>query len=165
MNTSIQTRRLLVVATMFVLAYCALAWQLVDLQYLNHYDVRDSFARSSVKEKVLMPLRGNIRDRNGNILAATVRRYDIAADPSYIHPYGPEMAAAIAESLGMSQQEVLEKLKPYRITGGETNAVRFVRLVQDVPSRTSAPSASGRPTAATSGNIPMADWPARSSGS
>ena len=106
MTQSLQYRRLLWLALLVVLAYCGLGWRLVEMQYLGADTARQQFAQTAVEEVIEVPMRGNILDRNGVVLTTSVRQYDIAADPSYIQPYGAGVAAALAGPLKMEVAEL-----------------------------------------------------------
>ena len=130
MTQSLQYRRLLWLALLVVLAYCGLGWRLVEMQYLGADTARQQFAQTAVEEVIEVPMRGSILDRNGVVLTTSVRQYDIAADPSYIQPYGAGVAAALAGPLKMEVAELRRLLSPvtrHPVTGqSQTN--RFVML-------------------------------------
>lgn len=65
-----------------------LSWRLVQLQYLDHdYYLKRANAQQ-LGEVELPALRGEIRDRNGTVLATSVARSSIAIDPEELQKSG-----------------------------------------------------------------------------
>lgn len=65
-----------------------LSWRLVQLQYLDHdYYLKRANAQQ-LGEVELPALRGEIRDRNGTVLATSVARSSIAIDPEQLQKSG-----------------------------------------------------------------------------
>ncbi|MGP9694968.1 peptidoglycan D,D-transpeptidase FtsI family protein [Brachybacterium sp. AOP25-B2-12] len=124
--------RLLVIA--ILLAIVALAGRLVWVQGLN----ASALAAEAVKERTyrsdIPALRGDILDRNGTVMATSVRRYDIWVNQKQVGDYlerdknaqekGVGAAAKVlAPSLGLTVEETQAKL---------TGTKGFAYLVKDV---------------------------------
>jgi cell division protein FtsI (penicillin-binding protein 3) len=95
-----------------------LAWiQFVDAETINQI----SYDKRAITHTVVAP-RGKILDSKGEVLAETIFRYDVNAAPDIVQPAEitidgqkvtktvPELAAIIADALGMDAGEVLTKI-------------------------------------------------------
>lgn len=134
MFKSVPFRRLLTLAVLLVVAFCALGYRLVDLQVLRHDELRD-LAKNNTHRRILFePRRGEIKDVKGNLLATSVFVKTVCADPTLIGPHGPEVARAIAPLLEMTEAELVQRFQPRLRTNELGNVVtnQYVRLKQKV---------------------------------
>lgn len=74
--------RLLVVMTVFLLGYLAVSLRLIDLTMLRHGDATRSAAASSTTGVPI--LRGQILDRNGELMATSLKMASVYADATLI---------------------------------------------------------------------------------
>jgi cell division protein FtsI (penicillin-binding protein 3) len=99
--------RLVVTAALFVLGFLVVAARMVDVVLLGGGGEQPV---AHVRPAAL-PTRADIVDRNGRLVAATLERASLYADPQQV-PDPAAAAAALARALPeLPQAEVLEKLK------------------------------------------------------
>lgn len=79
------------------------------VQLVNPEKYTDSATLQQLKDEVVLPKRGTIKDRNGKILALSIQTYDILVEKQYIA--GREEAAAeiFNKVLDVPKEEFLEK--------------------------------------------------------
>lgn len=100
-----RARRVGVMRLVFAGVFAALALRLVTVQVLSGSRYA-AMGAEEVTSRIPVPgLRGGIFDRNGGVLAVSVPRSDVVADPFLIHHPAAE-AAALAPVLGMSVPSV-----------------------------------------------------------
>ncbi|MBW2093082.1 MAG: penicillin-binding protein 2 [Deltaproteobacteria bacterium] len=102
--------RILLIFCTFLLAWGGLIWRAASLQIHN----RDSLVRVAEQEYLrkikLVPVRGDIFDRNGEKLAVSLKVDSIYAEPIRIH--NPSVLAdKLAAILELDRSQVLKKLK------------------------------------------------------
>lgn len=61
--------RLVVATVVMILLFSILLWRIFSLQIVNGKEYQDNYTFKIVKERTLNSTRGNIYDRNGNLLA------------------------------------------------------------------------------------------------
>lgn len=84
--------------------------RLYSLQVLNYKSLK-SVADFQTSRKVVIPAhRGEIRDRNGIVLATTVFRETIFLDPAKFGDQGFEITRAIANAIGADRKELEKKI-------------------------------------------------------
>ena len=71
------TSRLMLLFVMFISMAVILIYRLFDLQIVNGQDFLDNFELMIEKERIIEGTRGNILDRNGNILAYNELAYSV----------------------------------------------------------------------------------------
>ena len=74
------TSRLLLLFIMFISMAVILIYQLFDLQIVNGQTYLDNFELMIEKERIIEGTRGNIYDRNGNILAYNELAYSVTIE-------------------------------------------------------------------------------------
>ncbi len=104
------SRRLLVLVMLLGAAFAALGARLVVLQVVQHEKYRPLAERKRVFLRE--PRRGDILDINGNPLAISVPVKKLFANPQFLGPYYPEVAAALAPLLEVNEAELARRLKP-----------------------------------------------------
>jgi penicillin-binding protein 2 len=77
------TSRLLLLFIVFVAMAATLIYRLFDLQIVNGQSYLDNFQLMIQKEKTIQGTRGNIYDRNGNILAYNELAYSVTIEDVY----------------------------------------------------------------------------------
>jgi len=107
-----QLRRLALFAVCLVAGFCGLGFRLYDLQVLQHEELSDEARNNTERTFVRQPVRGDIRDARGHLLATSKIVKTVSADPSLIGPHSQLVAGAIAPILELPVAEVEEKLRP-----------------------------------------------------
>ncbi len=79
-RTSILSRMFIVLGFIFLIP-CALAFQLIRINYVEGEGLRELWSEQALDEIPIPAQRGNIYDRNGTLLATNVADYQIALDP------------------------------------------------------------------------------------
>lgn len=77
------TSRLLLLYVVFILMGVALVYRLFYLQIINGQSYLDNFQLKIQKEKIIKGTRGNIYDRNGNLLAYNELSYSVVIEDVY----------------------------------------------------------------------------------
>lgn len=112
--------------TLFLLlGFVGIAGRLVYLQVYKHEVFSKEVDDGQERYIALQPRRGNILDRNGNILATTVFGYTLGADPTFMGPYYKEVASVLSPFLEMDTAELAAKLEPRMV------ATRDGRVIPD----------------------------------
>jgi cell division protein FtsI (penicillin-binding protein 3) len=122
-SARISDRRIRLMRSLVLVAFVALAARLVDLQAFSgaHYS---ALAVGQVTNVEQVPaLRGSIYDRNGTVLAISVQRWNVVADPYIIHDTSSE-AAALAPVLDAPQATLESEL-------GENSGFVYVAKLVD----------------------------------
>ena len=87
----ISLKRTTVLILVFVIMSVVLVRRLFDLQIIQGEDYISKFQARTTKERVLKSTRGNILDRNGDILASNVLSYSLEGGAAVIvRPSGTE---------------------------------------------------------------------------
>src|SRR5271169_2360027 len=135
MSKQLQYRRLVLLALLLVVAFAGLGYRLVDLQVLRNKELSDKARVNTHKEFLLEPRRGDILDAKGNLLATSVPVKTVCADPALVGNRQSEVARAIAPLLGLSEVEVLQRMRPRISTGakGESRTNHYAVLKRKVP--------------------------------
>lgn len=130
--------RLLLLALVLLAAFAGLGYRLVDLQVLRHEELRDEAARNTGRATFHEPRRGDILDRQKNLLATSVFVKTVCADPVLIGNRQAEVARAVAPLLQVSEGDLYQRLLPrLRLNArGETITNRYVVLKRKVPVET-----------------------------
>ena len=105
--------RSLVVGVVFTLLWIGVTLKLYFVQVVHGAELRAKAEDLWSREVVLQPVRGQILDRNGHVLAQDGDAYTVAVNPRLIHEYGQEelVVHTLAPLLGMDTPEGLEKLR------------------------------------------------------
>ena len=80
----INNKRLLVPFVIIALAFCGVGARLFYLQVWSHEDLDKRARKLNSKEVTESPCRGTIFDRNGRVLAMSIKSCDMFADPTQI---------------------------------------------------------------------------------
>lgn len=116
------------------LAFCGLGWRLVDLQAVQHQELRELAEQNTVRLIPREPMRGQIIDSRGNPLATSDPVKRICADPSMIGSYAADLARRLAPILGTNADYLTQRLTPRPlISNGKTNSVKYVVLKRAAP--------------------------------
>ncbi|HEX5219361.1 MAG TPA: penicillin-binding protein 2 [Verrucomicrobiae bacterium] len=138
MAKRLQFRRLLFLTALLSGAFALLAFRMVDLQVVRHEEFRVRAQRNTEWRIRIPPLRGDILDARGNLLASSRVVKTVCADPSLVGNRQAEVARAIAPLLELKETEVYEKLLPRTFTNGAGKVVvdQYVVLKNKVPIET-----------------------------
>lgn len=115
--------RLVLFASVLVLALMALTYRLVDLQWVQHEEFRAKAEQLRGREFYREAQRGDIRDRRGNLLATSVPVKTVFADPALLKGREVEMATALAPLLKTNQAALFPLLSRFWRTN-DSGAVR-----------------------------------------
>lgn len=103
--------RIFFVLGIFVTLFVAVAWRLVLYQIIDSKKYKE-LARTQYEKKFTLPaMRGNIYDRDGNILVSSTRLVSFAADPWIIGDRARSVAAAFSKVFQKPAAVYLEKLQ------------------------------------------------------
>jgi len=124
----IRRERYALCTTVFVVAFLLLAGRLFFLQVIKAETIADEV--KTVRERVvrLEARRGNITDRNGDLLAGTRSRISLGLDPQVVDPMAKDKLALLAGMLEMPFRDVMEAVEKTTRTDS-TGTVRTVRWV------------------------------------
>ena len=107
-NLKTASGRMILTATVFVIALCVIWGRLFYLTVLNYNKRPAKSTEWTISEN--LP-RYNIIDRNGVVLATTLTSWDISVNPSKVKD-PEEVARQLAQAIpSLNEKEVLEKLK------------------------------------------------------
>ena len=94
----------------FALFFVIIGFRLVTIQVLDAGRYRD-LARKQYEQRFVLPaVRGNVEDRNGNVLASNTMYVSFAADPKIVGDDARRVAAAFARVFGRSSAFYLDRL-------------------------------------------------------
>jgi len=127
-------RWLIFFGLVMLITFGLLGYRLVDLQIVKHDQLRDAAQNNTVRTIERKAQRGNILDRNGNLLATSLFVKTICADPSLIGHYLPNVARTLAPVLEMDEVVLLNKLAPrmFENEQGQLRPNRYVVLKRKV---------------------------------
>jgi cell division protein FtsI/penicillin-binding protein 2 len=139
MDYPLQNRRLLFVTFLTILAFCGLAYRLVDLQAFQHEDLRKKAQANTIRTFFWEPRRGDVRDIKGNLMATSRQVKTICVDPTLIcntnvGNHQEEVARALAPLLGLQESDLLKQLQIQYLTNqsGQLVPDRYVILKRKV---------------------------------
>ena len=113
---------------LLIIVFVVMGLRLVQVQEFGHQHYAALSTAQLTQAVTVPPVRGGIYDRNGEILAETVTRQTVVADPQIItHPAA--VAAVLAPLLGLSTDTLRAKL---------TQPSGFVYLAHRVPDKVAA---------------------------
>jgi cell division protein FtsI (penicillin-binding protein 3) len=130
-----QYRRLAVITTLVLAGFGVMIAQLVNLHVFKGPELRREAERILVSTEYYTPPRGEIRDRNGEVLARSELVKEVKADPSLV---GPQHARFLAEYLAgpleMDLEDLVERLSNHTRLDAEDNPVprQYVLLKRGV---------------------------------
>ena len=91
--------RLVVATVVMILLFSILLWRIFSLQIVNGKEYQDNYTLKIVKERTLNSTRGNIYDRNGNLLAYNELAYSITIEDNGTYSSPKAKNAAINQEL------------------------------------------------------------------
>lgn len=117
--------RLFVVVAVFMIGYLAISLRLIDLTLLRQ-SAEDTAQQSTLSTKTAQNLRGTIKDRNGELMATSLRMASVYADATLItdpKAVSQDLAALLPDE---NAAEIAEKLSSKR---------RFVWIARNITPR------------------------------
>jgi cell division protein FtsI/penicillin-binding protein 2 len=122
-------------AILLAIAFATLGYRLVDLQVVQHDQLRKQAERNTHQVLLLQPRRGEIRDRRGNVLASSVFVKTVCADPTLLGTYQTEVARVLSPLLEIAESNLVEKLqvRSFIDKEGRPHQDRHVVLKRKVP--------------------------------
>jgi len=138
MAKRLQFRRLLLLTGLLSGAFALLAFRMVDLQVVRHEELHAKAQQNTVRTLRIQPLRGDILDVRGNLLASSRLVKTVCADPTLVGNRQAEVAHAIAPILQLSEAEIYQRLLPKTMTNSNGQVVtdKYVVLKNKVPIET-----------------------------
>ena len=122
-------KRILVLLAIMMIFFSAVVYKLVDLQVVQGAEYRESALNNRLKNVRVEPQRGDILDRNGEVLAASTMGESVAVFPAEVArgKYDvQQMATKLGHILDMEPEQVLDRL---------TADSNFVWLKRKIPFR------------------------------
>lgn len=121
-------RRTAVVVALLLLVTAVFTGRLLQVQALDTGQLAELALQERLVKVTVPAVRGTITDRNGDVLAESVERFNVTADPSlFTGPtkevktlWTPQQAApALAPLLGVSEQQLVTLLTPRTTAAGK----------------------------------------------
>ena len=103
--------RMMVIGGLLCVAMLAALGRVFMLQTLDAEMLKREAANNYSRVVSLDDRRGDIRDRNGSLLALSVHRWAVTVDPQQIEDVN-ETAQALADIVNMSPEDIAEKISP-----------------------------------------------------
>lgn len=103
--------RLVALVSLLGLGFTALGFRLVQLQWWRHEDLLSRAQQNTQRTVLREPRRGDIKDRQGNLLATSLFVKTVCADPTLIVTNQAEVARAIAPILHVNEKDLFERLQ------------------------------------------------------
>ncbi len=121
--------RLTVAAGVMVVLFGLLLYRMFYLQIVSGQSYQDDYALSIVKERTLGSTRGNIYDRNGNLLAYNELAYSVTIEDNGTYPSAGErnegLNAEIAKIISALEKNGDSIINDFRIDLGEGGGYEF----------------------------------------
>jgi cell division protein FtsI (penicillin-binding protein 3) len=125
--------RLFILKLAFAAFFVLIAARLIQVQILDASKYA-SIARKQYEQTFVLPaVRGNMFDRNGNVLASNSMFVSFAADPKVVGENAGDIAAQFSAAFGKPRSFYLTKLQSVNASGAPK---RFVWLERRVPGET-----------------------------
>lgn len=103
--------RILIVKISLLLFFLLIVWRLVQIQIIEAPKYQE-IARRQYEARIPLPAeKGNIYDRNGNVLVSNSQFISFAADPKIVGRNAVPIAEQFARVFGKPRKHYLEKLK------------------------------------------------------
>ena len=102
--------RFIVLKLFFLLFFAAVGFRLVQVQVIDAARFRELGRRQYEQKFTLPAVRGNIYDRNGNVLVSNTRFVSFAADPKIVGGKSSVVARAFAKVFGRPVSAYAERL-------------------------------------------------------
>jgi cell division protein FtsI/penicillin-binding protein 2 len=134
MEAAKSRRRLVILTILVVLCLAGLGCRLVQLQWTRHDEFAALAENQHEKSYFREAPRGEIRDRRGNLLAASIPVKTVCADPSLLKGYEVEMAKFLAPLLNTNEIVLLAAFTQHTRTNeqGEVKEKRYERIKQKI---------------------------------
>ena len=117
-------RRILFSASLIILIYICVLIRLTDLMVISNLFLEED--KNIIENEILIQAeRGDIYDRNGNLLATTIRSYSLAARPKLIKNKH-KTAKELKKIINYSEEKILKKI---------TSNASFVWIKRDITPR------------------------------
>ncbi len=125
--------RLIWVFAAFLVCFSAVLYRLTSLQVLDQPELAQEAEELRERFDKLPARRGNIYDRNHNLLATTWMVRDVGVDPEMLLPEDKPKWAKLAQILDMDYPALYAKMKPrVRIVHGKERKVRWEPLAPNI---------------------------------
>ncbi|MCZ6674142.1 MAG: penicillin-binding protein 2 [Verrucomicrobia bacterium] len=132
-RAGIPLSRLLWVFTAFVIGFAAVLTRLVDLQFVERDALVEESERIRTKFELLDARRGNIFDRNRNLLATTVTVRRVGVDPESLLPEDKPNWHKLAKLIHVPYSDLYQKMKgEIRMVDGNPKTVRWKVLADNI---------------------------------
>jgi cell division protein FtsI/penicillin-binding protein 2 len=118
---------MMAIACLLLAAFAGLGFRLFQLQVIDAPELKAQAERNWERRFEIPPLRGEIRDTRGEMLARSIHVSTVCADPSITSERAHEIAMQLAPLLQMDPEDLLERL---------TRPGKYVRLKQRVDDET-----------------------------
>ncbi|MDG2170487.1 MAG: penicillin-binding protein 2 [Opitutales bacterium] len=129
----IRLTRLLWIFVVFVIGFSAVLYRLVDLQVLHPDALVEESERIRIRIEEQEARRGDIYDRNHNLLATTRTVRQVGVDPESLDPEDKANWHKLAKILNISYTDLYNKMKSgTRLVDGEARKIRFRVLADTV---------------------------------
>jgi cell division protein FtsI/penicillin-binding protein 2 len=133
----IKISRLIWVFIAFFIGFAAVLTRLVDLQVLERDALVEEGERIRTKFELQEARRGNIWDRNHNLLATSLTVRQVGVDPESLDPEDKPNWHKLAKLLDISYSELYQKMKGgTRKVDGEMKPIRWTVLKDEVEEKT-----------------------------
>ena len=126
---SLSRSRFLMLKLLFAIFFAVILFRLVKIQVIDAGTYKDLARKQYERSFVLPATRGNIFDRNGNVIVSNTILLSFAADPKIIGDRQDHVAEIFAHIFGKPSSFYLEKM---RETNEDQNTRRFVWLERRV---------------------------------
>ena len=122
--------RLIVLTGAVVACFAGLGCRLVELQWARHGELTDLAGNLHEHSYFREAIRGDIRDRRGNLLATSIPVKTVCADPWLIKGHEEQMAEFLAPLLKTNKTVLLQQLSRHSFTNsqGVVRPLHYVRL-------------------------------------
>ncbi|MDR0926164.1 MAG: PASTA domain-containing protein [Ignavibacteria bacterium] len=111
--------------------------RLAYIQIIKGSEYTELAKRQQQTKQELLPQRGNIYDRNGNLLASTIKSIGIAVDPTVLK-HKDSLATLIENHIGINRRTILDKINSAkgqyvrlcsRVTADKVNEIRKLKAI------------------------------------
>lgn len=94
----------------FIILITILIARLGYIQFVNPEKYTDKATLQQLKDEIVLPMRGTITDRNGKILATSIKTYNILVEKIYMDGYEEESATILNKVLGTTEEAFMGKI-------------------------------------------------------
>jgi cell division protein FtsI/penicillin-binding protein 2 len=126
---SLSRSRFLIVKLIFAILFAVILFRLVKIQVIESGTYKNLARKQYERSFILPATRGNIFDRNGNVIVSNTILLSFAADPKIVGDRKHNVAQVFARVFGKPSSYYLEKM---RETDEDQNVKRFVWLERRV---------------------------------